>query len=140
MTNIFIDTNVWIRPLVETSPQSRVISRLFQAVDEGTFKPYSSTIVFIEIFYVLRSVYQIRQAQITTMIKDLLATKNLTLIETTHLKRALEIQQKVKIKLTDCLIASQLPKNCTLVSYDQDFVKIPKLVFATPAQLLKQSH
>lgn len=139
MTNIFLDTNVWIRPLVEKTPQAQTISKLFQAIDEGVFMPYSSTVVFMEVVYVLRSVYQVPPTTITSLINDLLATKNLTLIETTHLLKSLQLQQKIKIKLTDCLIATQLPKNCTLISYDQDFAKIPNLTLASPEVLLSQS-
>jgi len=136
MTSIFIDTNVWVRSLVEKSPQTQAISRLFQAINEGIFMPYSSTVVFMEISYVLKSVYQVKPAIITTLINDLLATKNLILIETTHLLKSLQLQQKVKIKLTACLIATQLPSNCTLASFDQDFTKIPNLSVSTPETLL----
>lgn len=137
MMKIFLDSNIWIRPLVEQSSQAQTVTELFQAIDDSLFVPYTSSIVFLEVFYVLKSVYQLKPTQITSVILDLIATKNLTIIEQTYLLKALQLQQKTNIKLSDCLIATQIPKNCTLISFDKDFTKIPDLPIMTPSQILK---
>lgn len=43
-----------------------------------------------------------------------------------------EYYKKYKIKFTDCLIASQLPQDSTLVTFDADFNKISEIIVKKP--------
>lgn len=136
MKKIFLDTNIWVRPLVEKNSQTKEIKTLIQQIDSSHFSPYTSTIVLLEVSFILRSFYKLKNNQIFKEIQIILATKNLTLIESTNLLESLKLHQQTKIKLTDCLIATQLPPKTTLVTFNEDFQKIPTLSVKTPAEII----
>lgn len=133
---IFIDTNVWLRFLLaDVERQYQECLALFSKIEEGKFKPYTSTVVVLEINYVLTSLLKIKKTSVLKDIKTILKTRNLTLIEKTNFEKALKIYQKTNIKFTDCLIASQLPITTILCTFDQEFRKIKNLKVATPYDL-----
>ena len=138
MKKIFIDTNVWLRGIVNDNQQAKDCSQLIKAVESGRFAPYTSTIVLLETIHTLKSYYKIKYNQIIKDVETLLKTRGLSVIEITKFSKALKLHKKVKIKLTDCLIATQLPPRTTLVTYDRDFKKIPKLNPQTPKQILEK--
>ena len=138
MKKIFIDTNVWLRGIVNDNQQAKDCSQLIEAVESGRFAPYTSTIVLLETIHTLKSYYKIKYNQIIKDVETLLKTRGLSVIEITNFSKALKLHKKVKIKLTDCLIATQLPPRTTLVTYDRDFKKIPKLNPQTPKQILEK--
>lgn len=43
-----------------------------------------------------------------------------------------------KIKLGDCFIANQIPKEAILLSYDADFKKIKEIQSQTPDEILQE--
>ena len=137
MIKIFVDSNVWIRPLVEKSPQANQSLALTTAIDTGLLKPYTSSIVLLEVSHVLRSFYKVSAPSITSDLLDILQTKNLTLIEKTQFNQALATHQQTKIKLTDCIIATQIPENVIFVSFDTELKRLPKIKVATPPEVLK---
>ena len=69
--------------------------------------------------------------------KAILASRNLTLIEKTNWRQAIELYQQHNIKLADCLIASQLAKGVILCTYDQDFKRLKEVASVTPDQVIK---
>lgn len=135
MTKIFLDTNVWLRYLLQDNRNSKSCGELIQAIEAGKFRPYTSTIVLLEINYVLTSLYKIPISRVAKDIRIITKTRNLTIIEKTNFPEALNLYQKTKIKLADCLIATQLPTNSILVTFDKDFKKVPKLAIQTPKYL-----
>ena len=134
---IYLDTNIWLRHLVEDTPQSKSCTQLLNLIDTGGIRTYTSTIVLLEIYYVLTSIYQIPKKQVIKDLKDIAQTRNLTVIDQNNHKKALKFLKQTNIKFTDCLIATQLPENTTLITYDKDFNKIPQIKTNTPAQLLR---
>lgn len=139
MKKIFLDTNVWLRFLIgDQEAQYEVCKKLIALNEEGKFKIYTSTIVLLEIIYTLLSFYRVQKKTIISDVKAILASRNLTLIEKTDFQKALALYQKHNIKLADCLIASQLPKNVVLCTYDWDFKKIKNIVSLTPKEVIKK--
>lgn len=69
-------------------------------------------------------------------LEKLINLRNLTLIESADTKEALRLFGTTNIKLSDCFIATQVPKSITLVTYDSDFSKIPSLNAVTPEKVL----
>lgn len=135
MKKLFLDTNIWLRFILEDNEQARVCRELITQIERGKWRVYTSTIVMLEINYVLSSVYKIKSKQVLEDLESILKTRNLTLIEKTNFSQALKFYRKSGIKLSDCLIASQLPPKMILVSYDQDFRKLP-VAIKTPAELI----
>lgn len=139
MRKIFLDTNIWLRFLVaDQKKQYETCKKLISLNEEGKFKLYTSTIVLLEIIYTLSSFYRIRKRTIINDIKAILISRNLTLIEKTDFEKALSLYQKHKIKLADCLIASQVPKGVLLCTYDRDFKKIKSVVSVTPEEMVRK--
>lgn len=139
MKKIFLDTNVWLRFLIgDQKRQYEACKKLIALNEEGKLKVYTSTVVLLEIIYTLLSFYRVKKKTIIADVKAILASRNLTLIQKTDFQKALVLYQKHNIKLADCLIASQLPKNVVLCTYDRDFKKIKKIVSLTPKEIIKK--
>jgi len=136
MIKIFLDSNIWLRPLVENSSAATSVIDLFQYIESGKLKPYTSSIVLLEVAFVLQSIYRVDRREIKNDLSNILETKNLTLVEKTHFNQALSLHAQSGIKLADCLIATQLPIKTTFISFDQEFKKIPNLDFKSPSQLI----
>jgi len=135
MKKLFIDTNIWLRFLLQDNDQAKACQNLIELIETGKFRVYASSIVMLELNYVLSSSYKIKPSQVVKDIKAILKTRNLVLIEETDFGKALNWHEKFKVKLADCLIGSQLPKGMILVSYDKDFKKLP-VNLTTPENLL----
>lgn len=134
---VFLDTNIWLRFLVrDQERQYAEVVALIQMIENGALLPYTSTIVFLELFFVLTKLYDIPPNQVQGDIENLLKLRNLTLIEKTQFRRALLLHQQSKVKLANCLIATQLPPGVVLCSFDKEFQKIPHLDWRLPAQIL----
>jgi predicted nucleic-acid-binding protein len=138
MTKAFIDSNIWVRPLVDSTSLAKACTQVIEACQRGLFKPYTSTIALLEVNHVLISLYKFKSKTATSIIQDILSTKNLILVESTNLKSALSLHQKTNIKLTDCIIATQIPPKTIAVTSDKHFTKFPNLITKNPDQLVKE--
>lgn len=140
MTHIFLDSNIWLRYFLQDHPQQFfLVQKLLKDIEESCFRPYTSTIVFLEVHYVLKNFYNLSLGKTLFYLEKMRETRNLTVIEETHLDKALEYYRKYKIKFSDCLIASQLPKNIILVTFDTELPRIKEINVKTPAELPKKS-
>ena len=136
---VFIDSNVWLRfVLADNEEIYRQCREFFLRVEEGKIRPYTSTIVLIEIYFVLVSVYKIPPRSAIRDLEKILAARGLTLVEKTNFQKALVLHKKISIKLTDCLIATQMPEKSILISYDRDFKKIEKFPLSTPGEIIEK--
>ncbi|OGM18364.1 hypothetical protein A2686_04380 [Candidatus Woesebacteria bacterium RIFCSPHIGHO2_01_FULL_38_10] len=137
MKKIFLDTNIFLRVLVSDNKQAEESAVLLRKIESGRLIPYTSTIVLLETAFTLRSYYKIKNTQIIKDVEKILKLRNLTIIEKTDFRKSLEIHKKTKVKLPDCLIATQIPANTVLVTYDREFQKIPALLVKTPKEVLE---
>lgn len=134
---IFLDTNFLLRYyLKDNQQQFESCKELLIQIEEGRFKVYASSIVFLEINYVLKSVYKLPFSDITEVLDSILTIRGINIIDKTNTKIALQFYKKYKVKFTDCLIASQLPKNTILVSFDEELSKIKEIEVKNPSVLL----
>ena len=128
MKKIFLDTNVWLRFLLEDNEQAKSCRNLIKQIEAGKFRVYTSSIVMLEINFVLTAIYKIKPSQVIKDLETILKTRGLVLIEKTDFKQALVWYKQFKVKLADCLIASQLAKGMIFASFDRDFIKLPLTV------------
>lgn len=136
-SRIFLDTNIWLRYFVKNDPdQYEAVLNLISRVEQGKFKVYTSSVVLMEINYVGQRIYQIPKDQIIIWFKAIQKMRSMVLVEKTNFDLALSFYQKYNIKLADCLIASQLPKNTVLVSFDEEFSKLREIIVKSPKQVL----
>ena len=125
MKRLFIDSNVWLRFILEDNEQAKDCGQLIEQIESGKYRVYTSSLVMLEISYVLGSVYKVKTSQVVKDLEVILKTRNLTLIEKTDFSKALKWHKQKKIKLADCLIGSQIDRKMIMVSYDKDFKKLP---------------
>ena len=138
MKKVFLDTNVWLRFLLQDEKeQAEACLKLLELIEAGKFRPYTSAIVLLELQYVLTVVYKIPREEVVKDIEAILGTRGLVLIEKTDFRKALEAYRQTKIKLADCLIATALPAKTMLCSYDQDFRKVAGVTVKTPAEVVR---
>lgn len=136
---VLLDTNIIIRLLVKDhEAHYQEVLELFDLIEQGSIKPYLSNIVILEITYVLQSFYNREGDEVREVIEDLLELRGMSIIEKTDTKKALSLQQKYKVKFTDCLIATQVMDGVTLITFDKDFNKIREIKSVVPADILRR--
>lgn len=136
MKKLFLDTNVFLRFFLrDNESQYQNVRRLFAKIEEGAFKPYTSSIVFLELNYVARSIYKLTIDEVFEYMEAVKKMRGMTIIEKTDSGNAITLYKKHKIKLGDCYIASQLPKETILLSYDADFKKVKEINSQTPDEI-----
>jgi len=134
---IFLDTSVFIRFLTQDDAiKYDECKILFEHIQEGVLRPYISQVVILEIIFVLTRLYSFPKQQVLEAMKEVHQLRNITVIEKTDTKKALSLFSIHAIKYQDCLIATQLPSNTTLVTYDKDFDKLTHIDFVTPKNLV----
>lgn len=139
MKKLFLDTNIFLRFLLkDNESQYQDVCKLFAKIEEGNFKPYTSSIVFLELNYVVRNIYKLAIDEVLDYIKVVKEMRGMIVIEKTDTDNAISLYKKYKIKLGDCFIASQLPKEAVLVSYDRDFKKIKELQSQMPDEIFQE--
>jgi predicted nucleic-acid-binding protein len=139
VTPAFLDPNIVLRFLIdEHTIQHRECVRCFVAITDGLIRPYTSNIVIAEIHYVLIKLYKQPKASVVESIETLLKVRNISIIEKSDTPQAIAWYKVLNLKFGDCLIATQVPKGVTLLTYDRDFEKIPSLVAKTPGEFLSR--
>lgn len=133
---IFIDTSIFVRFFTHDLPDKvNECERIFEVIKDGKIKPYISNVVFMELVFVLTRQYKFKKDIVVKVLANLLNLRNLVVIEKTDIRQALRFYKKNNIKYGDCLIAAQIPKGISIVTYDKDFSKIPSLKSITPAEI-----
>lgn len=137
MKKIFIDTNFWVRFFIQDiKDQYQMTRKLISQIEEGHFRVYTSVIVLLELQFVLRRLYHLSFEGVVEVLEAVSKTRNITIIEKTSFNLAFNFFKTYKINFPDCLIASQLPKNAILVSFDEELSKIRGIVVKSPQAVL----
>lgn len=140
MTKLFLDTNIFLRFFLrDNENQYQNVRKLFTKIEEGAFKPYTSSIVLLELNYVVRSIYKLSIDEVLNYIDAVKKMRGMTIIEKTDSDNAINFYKKYKIKLGDCFIASQIPEEAMLLSYDADFQKVKEIKSLTPDEILQKA-
>ena len=120
-----MDTNVLVRYTVEDDLQkSKEVKSFFESVSRGEIILYLSSVVLLEMAFVLKSVYKKDTDLIVKVVRKLAKTRGVVIVDKTNLKLALEYLDKYRVKFSDCLIVSSIPKGVRVFSYDDDFRKM----------------
>lgn len=128
---VVVDTNVILRWLVKDHPgQFRQASSFFYGVRQKNYQIILPAIVFIEVGFVLKTVYGFDQKTVADTLGKLLSPPVISgklVCDQYDCLWALKVHQKTGVKLVDCLIASlkvvrrgQTP----IISFDKDFDKL----------------
>ena len=125
MVKVFLDTNILVRYATKDDVEKygEVIG-FFESVANGEIVPYLSSVVLLELGFVLKSVYKFSKFEIMDVVNHVVRMRGVVIVDKTNLRLALEYLDKYKVKFSDCLIASSIPKGVKVFSYDIDFKKM----------------
>ena len=100
---IFVDTNYFLRFLLaDLEDQYSQVKKLLDDAATGRVEIFTSTVVFFELYWVLRSFYQKDRKQIAQTLEDFLDLEFIGLSERQFLKASLETFKKSNLSLVDC--------------------------------------
>lgn len=128
---VFVDTNVFLRAIVKEDEQTfNECLSFLKIVSNGKIKAITSTLVFLEINFVLLSFYKFPKGKVQQALESILDLPHLKIVDVFDMRETIETYKKTKIKFVDCLLASLLKKkDFKIVSYDTDFdtLKVKRL-------------
>jgi predicted nucleic acid-binding protein len=129
MKTCFVDTNLFIRYFTDDDPEKadRVEALLTEAA-EGRIKLVTSDLVLAEVVWVLESAYHLKSEEIAPMIRSVLATPGLEVINGTLVARALDHYQDRNIDFIDGCIAALMEKLGITKIYSFDRKHLSRLV------------
>lgn len=125
------DSNIFLRFIIKEDEKSyQECAKLLAATKTKKIKAVIPGIVLTEIGWVLKSNYRTPKDDVANKLEGIVKLKNLKVIDQYDWSQAIDIYKKHNIKLVDAVIAT-IPKvashQWTIVSYDEDFKKLPIL-------------
>lgn len=100
---MFVDTNYFFRFLFkDINEQYLKVEILFLSATEGKTSLVTSTVVFFELYWVLKSYYEKKKAEIIQVLLKVLSFNFIRLEERELLLNALSLFQKKSLDLEDC--------------------------------------
>jgi predicted nucleic-acid-binding protein len=122
MKTCFVDTNLFVRYLTDDDPEKadRVESLLGEA-SEGKVRLVTADLVLVELIWVLESSYNLKPAEIAPMIRAILATQGIEVINGALMAKAIDHYEGKNIDIMDGYIAVLMEKlNITdIYSFDR---------------------
>ncbi len=119
---IALDTNVLVRYLLRDDPkQAKQAKALVDRLDRDGEQAYVSDVVLCEVVWILRSVYGFGREQIGTVLRQLIAARQLTFDSSDRMLRAVRAFDAGKGDFADYVIREQArDAGCTAVrSFDK---------------------
>ncbi len=122
MKTFFVDTNLFIRYLTNDDPEKadRVEALLDEAA-AGKVKLATAEMVLAEVVWVLEAAYGLKNVEVGAMIKAILATPGLEVINRALVDKAVEFYLTRNIHFIDGYIAAMMMKQgiSEIFSYDK---------------------
>ncbi|MHB8909013.1 MAG: PIN domain-containing protein [Syntrophales bacterium] len=128
MKTCFVDTNLFIRYLTndDSEKADRVEALLTKAAD-GRIKLVTAELVLAEVVWVLESAYGLKPVEITPMIRAILATPGLEVVNGTLVSRALDLYEGRRVDFIDGYIAALMEKLSITEIYSFDRKHLSRL-------------
>jgi len=136
----FIDTNIFLRVLLEDDPEKfEDCIKFLNKVKKGKIKGFTSNLILAEVNWTLLRLFKFPKDRVIKGIASILNLKNLKIKDNFDSYLALKIYKEFSVKFIDALIASN-PKiyrgDIILISYDKDFDKIKGIIRKEPKEML----
>ena len=122
MKTYFVDTNLFIRYLTNDDPEKTDrVEKLLDDAAAGKVKLVTAEMVMAEVVWVLESYYGLKNIEIASMIKAILATPGLEVINSSLVEKALEYYLSYQIDFIDGYIAAVMSRKQIneIFSYDK---------------------
>lgn len=129
----FIDTNIFLRVFIKENKKAFAdCLKFLKLISDGEIPAYTSTIILMEINFVLSSFYKFPKNKVVEALKSIIELPHLKIIDDISPRYSLHLYQKNKVKFVDCLISSSsliINGKAAIISYDRDFdsLKIKRL-------------
>ena len=111
MKACFVDTNLFIRYLTNDDPdKANKVEDLLNQAAAGKIRLVTAEIVLAEVVWVLESYYSLKKDQISSMVKAILATPGLDVINGKLLEKAVDYYLYRNIDFIDAYIVALMEK------------------------------
>lgn len=136
MKNCFMDTNLFIRYLTNDDPaKADKVENLLDEAARGKLKLITTEMVMAEIVWVLESAYALKNSDIAPLVRGILATPGLEVINAPLVTRAVELYESANIDFIDGYIAAIMEQRgiTELYSFDRKHIsRIKKIIRLEP--------
>jgi len=111
MKTCFVDTNLFIRYLTNDDPiKADRVEKMLDQAGRQKIKLVTAEIVLAEVVWVLESYYTLEKKQITEMLKAILATPGLEVLNRKLVEKALQLYANQNIDFVDAYIVALMEK------------------------------
>ena len=111
MNTCFVDTNLFVRYLTDDdAKKADRVEALLSKASEGKVQLVTSDFVLVELIWVLESSYKMKPGEITPMIRAIMATPGLQVINAELISRALDHYENMNVDIVDAYIAALMKK------------------------------
>lgn len=132
MKTCFIDTNLFIRYLTNDDPQKADrVDRLLEQAAKGDVKLMSAELVLAEVVWVLESYYQIEKVRIAEMLKAILLTPGLEVINGKIVERSLQYYIFENVDFVNAYIVALMQKHKIAGIYSFDKKHLDRITHVT---------
>ena len=122
MRSYFIDTNIFIRYFTNDDPvKADRVEKLLSEAAAGKIRLVTAEMVLAEVVWVLESFYGLKNIEVGSMVKAILATPGLEVLNSALVEKALEYYLAHNIDFVDGYIAAVMDKHkiSDIYSYDK---------------------
>ena len=132
MTTCFIDTNLFIRYLTNDDPQKADrVDRLLEQAANGKINLMTAEMVLAEVVWVLESYYNLEKARIAEMLKAILSTPGLEVLNGRVVENALQYYSLQNIDFVDAYIVALMQKHKITGIYSFDKKHLDRITHVT---------
>ena len=111
MNTCFVDTNLFVRYLTDDDAEKADrVEALLNKASDGKVQLVTSDLILVELIWVLESSYHMKPVEITPMIRAILATPGLQVINGELISRALDHYENMNVDIIDGHIAALMKK------------------------------
>ena len=111
MNTCFVDTNLFVRYLTDDdSEKADRVEALLNKASDGKVQLVTSDLILVELIWVLESSYKMKPGEITPMIRAIMATPGLQVINAELISRALDHYENMNVDIVDAYIAALMKK------------------------------
>lgn len=131
MTACFVDTNLFIRYLTNDDPaKAERVELLLKEAASGKVRLVSTEMVIAEVVWVLESSYGLKSSRVAPLIRAILATSGLEVINASLVAIALDYYETKNIDFIDGYIAAVMQKQgiTELYSFDKKHISRIKTI------------
>jgi len=132
----FVDANVFLRYLTNDDPaKAASVERLLDQAANGDIRLVTTEMVLAEIVWVLESYYGRTREQIATLVKGVLATPELTVLNGHLIGETVELYENGRLDFIDAYLLARMAEQGIdeIYSYDKKHLsKIPGVTRLEP--------